>query len=92
ARYAAWMRPHYSEIFAVCPNDEVAASMALNWGIYPVVMPFTHRDSEPLIGDALRKLVENRRIKKGEHVVIVSSIPAGGTHVDAIQMRTVGDD
>ncbi len=89
ARYAAWMRPHYSEIFAVCPSEEVAASMALNWGIYPVVLPFTHRESEPLIGEALRKLVESKRLKKGDGVVIVSSIAAGEGHADAIQMRTV---
>jgi pyruvate kinase len=89
ARYAAWMRPHHSEIFAVCPNEEVAASMALNWGIYPVVLPFTHRESEPLIGEALRKLVESKRLNRGDGVVIVSSIAAGEGHADAIQMRTV---
>jgi pyruvate kinase len=92
ARYAAWMRPHYAEIFAVCPNETVARSMALNWGIYPVVMPFTHRESEPLIGEALRKLTECKRLKKGDAVVIVSSIVAGEGHVDAIQMRTVGEE
>ena len=63
--------------------------MALNWGIYPVVLPFTHRESEPLIGEALRKLVESKRLKKGDGVVIVSSIAAGEGHADAIQMRTV---
>jgi pyruvate kinase len=89
ARYAAWMRPHHSEIFAVCPTEAVAASMALNWGIYPVVMPFTHRESEPLIGEAFAKLVESKRLKKGDGVVIISSIVAGEGHADAIQMRTV---
>jgi pyruvate kinase len=64
--------------------------MALNWGVYPVVLPFTHRESEPLIGDALAKLVDTGRLKNGDAVVIVSSIAAGGGHVDAIQMRTVG--
>jgi pyruvate kinase len=91
ARYAAWMRPQYSEIFAVCPNETVAGSMALNWGIYPVVVPFTHRESEPLIGEVLRRLVDSKKLKKGDSVVIVSSIAAGGGHVDAIQMRTVGE-
>ncbi len=91
ARYAAWMRPHYSEIFAVCPHETVAASMALNWGIYPVVLPFIQRESEPLIGEALRILTASKRLKQGDPVVIVSSIAGGGGHVDAIQMRTVGE-
>ena len=69
---------------------KVATSLALNWGIYPVVLPFVERESEPLIGEAFRKLVGARRLKVGDSVVIVSSIAAGGGHADAIQMRTVG--
>jgi pyruvate kinase len=91
ARYAAWMRPHYSLIFAACPNDEVAASLALNWGVFPVVLPFTHRESEPLIGEAIKKLVAANRLKPGDNLVLVSSIAAGENHVDAIQVRTVPD-
>ena len=91
ARYAAWLRPQYSPIFAVCPNDRVAASLALCWGVYPVVVPFTHRESEPLIGEAINQLVQQNRVKSGDQIVIVSSIAAGTSHADAIQMRTVGE-
>lgn len=90
AKYAAWMRPHYSQVFAVCPNEQVAAGLSLYWGITPVVVPFTHRESEPMIGQVLETLMARKQLKKGEHVVVVSSIAAGESHVDAIQMRLVG--
>jgi len=92
AKYAAWMRPHYSPIFAVCPDAEVAESLALYWGVYPVVVPFTHRESEPLVGAALKQLLAAKRLKDGDQIVIVSSIATGTTHADAVQMRTVGQE
>jgi pyruvate kinase len=92
ARYAAWMRPHQSPIFAVCPSEEVANSLSLAFAVYPVVLPFIHRESEPLIGDAIEHLLATKRLRRGDNVVIVSSIAAGEGHVDAIQMRTVGSE
>jgi pyruvate kinase len=89
ARYAAWMRPHHSRVFAVCPSEAVASSLSLCYGIYPVVLPFIHRESEPLIGDALQQLFTAKHLRSGDNVVIVSSIIAGEGHVDAIQVRTV---
>lgn len=89
ARYAAWMRPHYSTIFAVVRTQELANTLMLNWGVYPIVLPFTRHDAEDRIVEAIRLLVSQRRLSKGDHLVIVSSIAAGEEHVDAIQMRTI---
>ena len=89
ARYAGWMRPHYSPIFAVCPDEQVAESLSLHWGVYPVVVPFTHRESEPLIGEAVKVLVQAKRLKRGDQIVIISSIATGEQHADAIQMRVI---
>jgi pyruvate kinase len=89
ARYAAWMRPHYSPIFAVCPDEQVAESLSLHRAVYPVVVPFTHRESEPLIGIALKQLVGAGHLKTGDQIVIISSIAIGESHADAIQMRVV---
>jgi len=33
ARYTAWMRPRYSKIYALCPNDQVAAGLTVSWGV-----------------------------------------------------------
>lgn len=89
ARYAAWMRPHYSTIFAVVRTQELANTLMLNWGVYPIVLPFTQQDAEDRIVEAIRLLVSQQRLAKGDHLVIVSSIAAGEMHVDAIQMRTI---
>jgi pyruvate kinase len=89
ARYAAWMRPHSTAIFAVVQTDELARQLMLNWGVYPVVMPFTQQDPEHKLGEAIAKLVERKHLKRGDHLVIVSSISAGDQHVDAIQMRQI---
>jgi len=88
ARYASWMRPQVSPIFAVCPEEPVAASLALHYGVYPIVLPFTQKESEPLIAGALRHLSTAGRLKLGAKLVIISSIAAGPTlHADAIQVR-----
>jgi pyruvate kinase len=89
AQYASWMRPHHTPVFAVCPTECVANRLALNWGVHPVVLPFTQRDSEPMIAEALRRLVAMNRLKLGDHVVILSYVTAGDQHVDAIQSRDV---
>jgi hypothetical protein len=54
-----------------------------------VVVPFTHRESEPLIGIALKQLVAVGHLKMGDQIVIISSIAIGESHADAIQMRTI---
>ena len=57
--------------------------------VYPVVVPFTHRESEPLIRIALKQLVAPGHLKTGDQIVIISSIAIGESHADAIQMRTI---
>jgi pyruvate kinase len=89
AQFASWMRPYQTPIFAVCPTETVAAKLAINWGVHPMVMEFKQRDSEPLIGEALKKLAAEGKLRSGDHVVIVSSVSAGEQFVDAIQSRQV---
>jgi pyruvate kinase len=89
ARYAAWMRPHNSIIYAICNSDEVAQSLTLSWGVVPVVLPFTHREPSANIDAALEVLKEKKYLHLGDSVVIVSSITSGEQLVDAVQMRAV---
>jgi pyruvate kinase len=88
-RYAGWMRPRSSPIYAICESQDLARTFALVWGVTPFVVPFDHELRENTIQDALAKLVAAGKLKRGNTVVIVSSIPAGDTTVDAVQMRTV---
>lgn len=89
ARYTAWMRPRFSPVYAICESDRLASELSLCWGITPVVLAFDHELRENTIQHALSHLQETGRLKPGNTVVIVSSIPAGETTVDAVQMRTV---
>jgi pyruvate kinase len=88
-RYTAWMRPRYSPVYALCPTERLANALVLNWSLRPVVIPFDPDTREKTIQSALARLLELGHIRRGNTVVIVSSIPAGETTVDAVQMRTV---
>lgn len=89
ARHAAWMRPRYSPIYAVCESWSVANALSLNWGVTPIVIPFNHADPEKTIDPALRKLCDKSLLQKGNTVVIISSITVSEQIVDAVQMRVV---
>jgi pyruvate kinase len=89
ARYAAWMRPHSSIIFAICDSEDVAQSLTLIWGVIPIVLPFMHREPAANIDSALDVLKEKKYLKEGQTVVVVSSITSGEQLVDAVQMRAV---
>ncbi len=89
ARYTSWMRPRYSPIFAVCETWQLADSLAINWGVMPIVIPFDHTTPEKTIEDALKSLIEKKLLHPGNTVVIISSISAGPQLVDAVQMRVI---
>jgi pyruvate kinase len=89
AQFTGWMRPRYSQIFAICENKDVAERLTLSWGVAACVIPFDHTNPEQTIELALRTLVDQGRLKRGATVVIISSISAGEQTVDAVQMRTV---
>src|SRR5204862_475142 len=40
ARTAAWMRPRYSQIYALCEREALARALALSWALTPFVVPF----------------------------------------------------
>ncbi len=89
ARYTSWMRPMSAMIFAVCPAEEVALSMTLNWGIFPIVVPFDHVDPSRTLSSAFDTLVSRKLVRSGDTIVIVGAISSEGKIVDALQMRVV---
>jgi pyruvate kinase len=89
ARYASWMRPHYSPIYAICDNDLCANELTLNWGITGFVMTFDFIDPQNTVEMALKNLAEQGKLHQGSTVVIIGAISVGTEIVDAIQMRVV---
>lgn len=89
ARYAAWMRPRYSPIYAICDTQRVADSLTLNWGVRPIVIPFDHSNREKTISRTIEILIERNLLEKGNTTVVISSIDVDGHTVQAVQMRQV---
>ena len=89
ARYAGWMRPRYSPIYAMCDNERSANELTLSWGVTPFVMEFDFIQPQNTIETGLKKLLELGRLNHGDTVVIIGAISVGTEIVDAVQMRTV---
>ena len=89
ARYAGWLRPRHSQIYALCPAMKSADGLTLSWGVTPFVVPFDLINPENTIEAALKSLVEQGRLQTGATVVIIGSILVGEQIVDAVQMRVV---
>ena len=89
AGYAAWMRPRYSPVFAMCDNAKTANELTLSWGVTSFVTEFDFIEPQNTIETALKNLAAQGRLEKGETVVIIGAISVGTEIVDAVQMRTV---
>jgi pyruvate kinase len=89
ARYAGWMRPRYSPIYAMCDNEKSANELTLSWGVTPFVMEFDFIQPQNTIENGLKKLLAEGRLNPGDTVVIIGAISVGTEIVDAVQMRTV---
>jgi pyruvate kinase len=89
ARHAASCRPRYSPTYAICEFQGVADSLALDWGVEAFVHPFDHERPERTVESALRWLVEQGRLRRGNQVVVITAISAGEEIADVVEMRTV---
>jgi pyruvate kinase len=89
AQHVAWMRPRFSAIHALCESTTVAGALTLNWGILSDVLRFNHANPEETIERGVTALLNKGQLRKGETIVIISSITAGEQIVDAVQMRVV---
>jgi pyruvate kinase len=89
AAYAAWMRPRYSPIYALCDNERIANQLTLNWGVTAFVMEFDFINPQNTIETALKNFTAQGRLKPGDTAVIIGAISVGTEIVDAVQMRTV---
>lgn len=90
ARYAGWLRPYSSKIYGLCARDTVARTLALSWGVTPMVIPFDLINPQNTIESALKLMIEQGHLQKGQTVVIIGSILSGDQIIDAVQMRVVG--
>ncbi len=89
AGYAAWMRPRYSPIYALCDQEFRANQLALSWGVTAFVTEFDFIEPQNTIESALKMLTAQGRLHPGDMAVIIGAISIGTEIVDAVQMRKV---
>jgi pyruvate kinase len=75
ARLVSRYRPPVG-IFAMTPNDTTARQLSLNYGVTPILAPDVSNTDE-MLGQMDRLLVEGGYLKRGELVVFVAGQPVG---------------
>jgi pyruvate kinase len=88
ASYVAGQRPRQALIFAFAPTWELCRKLVLHRAVVPIYLPF-ETTPERTIGSAENYLTENRLVRSGDHLVVVSDIFAGEDRFDSIQLRKV---
>ncbi|MBX9742362.1 MAG: pyruvate kinase [Chthoniobacterales bacterium] len=88
ADYASRLRPERAPIFALTSSEMVARHLILNWGTYPLVLPF-QECSEATIEHTEKVFLEKSLMKKGNHLVLLSDMIEGEERFDAIQLRKI---
>lgn len=61
-------------VLATCTNEETAQSLALYYGVYPVVLP-VYSTTEELVEASIKKAKELSLVNIGDTVVIASGLP-----------------
>ena len=64
-------------ILATVPNEKVARSLALNWDVYPVVVP-EYNSTDEVVTDGIAKAKEFMKLEKGDKIIITGGFPNTG--------------
>ena len=67
-------------ILAATPNEQVARSLALNYGVYPVIVP-NYKNTDEMISAVKQKAIETMNLQKGDMIVITGGFPKCGEHL-----------
>lgn len=73
------LRPN-APIIATVPNEKVAKSLALNYGVYPIVTG-EYGSTDELVLDGKKQAKELLKLNKGDDIVITGGFPNTGVKV-----------
>lgn len=76
ARKISNLKPHCL-VLATCPNEVVGRRLALNWGVYPAIVPFLGTTDE-VISESVKKAKEFMMLEKGDTVIVTGGFPNTG--------------
>lgn len=63
-------------ILAACPTEEVARGLALNWGVYPAILPILETVDE-VLNESVTKAKEFMNLVQGDCIIIAGGFPTG---------------
>ncbi|MDP6626238.1 MAG: pyruvate kinase alpha/beta domain-containing protein, partial [Nitrospinota bacterium] len=89
ARYAAWLRPEKTAVYAFTNDAKLYHQLTLNWGTAPFLIPFDEDEPSNTVDAALKVLKQNGRIKPGETFVLVTEIKVKNKLIPTIQMKNL---
>jgi pyruvate kinase len=87
AHLLAHQRPEFAPIFAFTPERYVSRSCVSARGVHPFVMNFCDSDPQEAIQRAVDLLVEQKEIKRGDPLVILSDALYESMNLNAILLR-----
>lgn len=73
AKIISNLKPN-SIILGLCPDEKTGRRLALNWGVYPAVMPILNSTDE-ILTESINKAKEFEKLEKGDLVVTTGSFP-----------------
>ena len=76
ARMISNLKPD-AVIAGLCPTEKAGRRLALNWGVYPFVMPVCNSTDEVLT-ESIKRAKQFMDLKKGDIVVTTGSFPNTG--------------
>lgn len=79
ARKISNLRP-IAPILATVPNEKVAHELALNYGVYPVLVK-EYNSTDEVVNDGKEKAVSFANLNKGDHVIITGGFPNTGNKI-----------
>jgi pyruvate kinase len=75
-------------IYAFTNTTHVRRRLGIHWGLHAFRINFS-KDPEVTVGRAIAQLKEKKLVKKGDRIIVLSDILAGGEFIDTVQVRTV---
>ena len=73
AKLISTLKPK-SQIIAACPDDNVAKSLALNYGVYPVIVKY-YDTIEQLMDNCKEEATKFMDLQKGDIVIVTGGFP-----------------
>ena len=89
ARFASWMRPRHSVVYAFTDRWPTADGLTLLRGVIPRVVAFNSQDPDRTVDAAVAQLMNDGLLRRGDTVVVVTNMASGERIVDGVKIRAL---